>query len=329
VAAHARELHARARRGCVREGHGDLRAEHVLLDGEVQVVDGVEFDRELRELDVADDLAFLVCDLAALGGERFAKLLVAEYRSAGGDPGPDSLLAFYAAYRALVRAKVALLQAAQAPPRSAAHGRASKTGRDLIVTAERFAWRARLPLAIAVCGRPASGKSNVARALAETSGLPHLSSDETRKRLAQIRPAERGAAEIYAADWNARTYRELGRRAAAAITQTGGAIVDATFRHRADRASFRSAFAARAPVLFVECLAPAAVLAKRAAVRASDPARVSDADPQVVQDLLGDWDALDEVGPDEHLALRTDRPQEEVVGDVIALLDQRLLRLAT
>lgn len=63
----------------MREGHGDLRAERVLVNGAVRIVDRVEFDRGLRELDVADDLAFLVADLVSLGGERFAELLVREY----------------------------------------------------------------------------------------------------------------------------------------------------------------------------------------------------------------------------------------------------------
>ncbi len=97
VTAHAQTFTARASRGQVREGHGDLRAEHVLLGDRVRIVDCVEFDPGLRELDVADDLAFLVFDLSALGGERFGQVLVDAYRDAGGDPGPDSLIAFYSA----------------------------------------------------------------------------------------------------------------------------------------------------------------------------------------------------------------------------------------
>ncbi len=181
VTAHAQTLAERASRGLIRDGHGDLRAEHILLGDGMRVVDCVEFDHELREPDVADDLAFLVCDLAARGGERFAAHLVEAYRAAGGDPGPDALIAFYSAYRALVRAKVALVRAAQLPGQSAEHGHQSAHARDLIGLAELFAWRARLPLLIVVCGVPASGKSHLARALAERSALPHLSSDVTRK----------------------------------------------------------------------------------------------------------------------------------------------------
>ena len=89
------------------------------------------------------------------------------YRDAGGDPGEDRLIAFYAAYRALVRAKVALLRAAQHPASSSEHGRESAAARDLLALAERFAWRARLPLVIVICGVPAAGKSHLAQALAD------------------------------------------------------------------------------------------------------------------------------------------------------------------
>lgn len=48
VTGHATTLQMRAAGGLLREGHGDLRAEHVLMDGRVEIVDCVEFDPELR-----------------------------------------------------------------------------------------------------------------------------------------------------------------------------------------------------------------------------------------------------------------------------------------
>lgn len=263
-------------------------------------------------------------DLAARGGERFADVLVSAYRDAGGDPGDDPLVAFYAAYRALVRAKIGLLRAAELPPTGAAHGEESARARDLIVRAERFAWRARLPLVIVVCGLPANGKSCLAKELAELCGLPHLSSDVTRKELAGLRSDQRAPRDIYSAEWNARTYAELGDRVAAASRGCGGAIVDATFRHRADRQVFAAAFDASAPLLFVECQAPAQVLVRRAGRRGREPGRVSDADLAVVLREQRSWEPLDEVAASAHLVLRTDRPLGEVVGDVQALLDGRL-----
>ncbi len=90
----AAELDARARMGRVVDGHGDLRAEHVVLDQEgVTIVDRLEFDPLLRRVDVADDLAFLVMDLHALGAGWAAEELVTAYRDAGGEPGDTPLVA--------------------------------------------------------------------------------------------------------------------------------------------------------------------------------------------------------------------------------------------
>ncbi len=326
--AHAHTLDVRARRGRLRDGHGDVRAEHVLLDGEPQIVDCLEFDPALRALDVADELAFLVMDLTARGGGPLADVLVDAYRAAGGDPGEDWLIAFYAAYRALVQAKVALVRAAQHPSGSAAHGHDSAVARDMLGLAERYAWRARRPLVVVVCGVPASGKSQLAHALAEASGLPHLSSDVTRKRLAGLKPAERAPDHVYTPDFNRLTYAALGRRSAGEAAEQGGAIVDATFRHRADRDAFGQSFAHAAPLLFVECRVPAHVQVRWAAQRDRRPMRVSDASLAVASRERASWEPLDEVPAEAHVILRSDRPAEGLVADLVGLIDRRIARLA-
>src|SRR5450755_3104468 len=316
------EERAVTRRVC--EGHGDLRAEHVLLNGTPLVVDCVEFDAGLRELDVADDLAFLVMDLTAGCGARFAAVLVRAYREAGGDAGDDPLIAFYAAHRALVRAKVAFVRGSQHPPNTAPQSRALLQAHNLVVLAQQFTWRARLPLVVVVCGAPASGKSTLATALATESGLRHLCSDLTRKRLAGLAPDRQAAAEHYTEAFSGATYRELGREAAAEARLSGGVIVDATFRRDADRAAFADAFKDAAPVLFVECRAPLAVLERRAIRRDHAGRGASDATREVVLSEHAAWDPLDEVAPRAHLALRTDRPITDIMSDLLALLDLRL-----
>jgi uncharacterized protein len=105
----------RARRGRFREGHGDLRLEHVVFEDGIVVFDCVEFDPALRRIDVAADLAFLVMELHEAGAADLAAELVSAYREAGGDPGGDELLSFYAAYRALVRAKLHYLRPPSCP----------------------------------------------------------------------------------------------------------------------------------------------------------------------------------------------------------------------
>ena len=72
-------LTARARRGRVVDGHGDLRAEHIVFDEDrVLAVDRLEWD-ELRQVDVADDLAFLLMDLESRDGGGFAPAVLEGY----------------------------------------------------------------------------------------------------------------------------------------------------------------------------------------------------------------------------------------------------------
>ncbi|MGE5856978.1 MAG: hypothetical protein ACM31K_00665, partial [Solirubrobacterales bacterium] len=94
MGANRERIEARARAGLVRECHGDLRAEHVIVpaEDELYVYDCIEFNPELRYIDVASDLAFLIMDLTRLGAADAASRLLAEYRLSGGDAGDDSLV---------------------------------------------------------------------------------------------------------------------------------------------------------------------------------------------------------------------------------------------
>ena len=57
----------RAAQGRIVEGHGDLRPEHIFLDGTPRIIDCLEFDRDLRLLDPVDELAFLALECERLG----------------------------------------------------------------------------------------------------------------------------------------------------------------------------------------------------------------------------------------------------------------------
>ena len=316
------QLEARAAGGHVRDCHGDLRAEHVIL-GErgVEIFDPVEFNPGLRLIDTASDLAFLAMELIEARRDDLAELLVREYRAAGGDDGGDSLLGFYATYRAWVRAKVACLRADELPP-GRARDRHHDHARRLAPLAERLSWRARGPLVLVVCGPSATGKTRIAEALAANGGGVHLSSDVVRKELAGLDPATRAPLGEYSEEASLATYRELGARAAA---EQRGAIVDATLRRRRHRDAFAAALGATEPApLFVECRASAEVVAKRAHRREHEPGRVSDATAAIAARQLVEFEPLDEVDPARHLIVRTDGELGETIDAIIAGLDARL-----
>jgi aminoglycoside phosphotransferase family enzyme len=104
---HAEALAARARAGRIVEAHGDLRPEHVCIEAEPQVIDCLEFSRELRCLDPVDELGFLTLECERLAAGWVHARAFAAYAEATADAPPPALVAFYQSYRATVRAKIA------------------------------------------------------------------------------------------------------------------------------------------------------------------------------------------------------------------------------
>jgi uncharacterized protein len=308
------ELEARARAGHVRDVHGDLRAEHVVLGERIEVFDCVEFAARLREIDVGVDLAFLFMDLTHAGRGDLAAVLLSAYRDAGGDPGGVALVSFFAAYRAWVRAKVACLRAGELPP--GARGEALAEAGEFAATARRFEWRARTPRLLVVCGPSASGKTHLATRLEALSGWPRLSSDVVRKELLGLRPTQRAPSAAYTPEASERTYAELGRRARARRAADSGVIVDSTCRFRTDREAMGAEGG-----LFVECRASAPVLGERAARRSGEPGRVSDADADQVERQRREFEPLDEVPAHRRAVVCTERASDELLRDVEEILD--------
>ncbi|HXR29496.1 MAG TPA: AAA family ATPase [Solirubrobacteraceae bacterium] len=322
VRAHAGELERRRKEGLVRDGHGDLRCEHVLAVPEVRIVDRVEFDPALRHTDIACDLAFLTMDLEAQGQRWAARELAGAYRREGMDPGSEELLAFYAAHRALVRAKVALVTAAERD--GEARARQLARARTLWDLGERLCWRARAPLALVICGPAASGKSTLAGELARRSGLHVASSDELRKSAAGLARAERAAPEHYSAQATRNTYERLGQQAGRLLERERGVIVDATCRSRAHRALlFRRLEREGLTRLVVRCEVPLEVALERAASRMR-AASVSDATPQVVAEQNRSYEALEELPAETVLTLDAQRSLEDQVAEVTGAVDRLL-----
>lgn len=104
---------ARISQGCIREGHGDLRLEHVFLTSPWSVIDPLEFSVELRFCDVAAEVCFLAMELDDLGRRDASDRLLARYAEATQDSTLTAVAPFFKRYRAVVRAKVEWLQACQ------------------------------------------------------------------------------------------------------------------------------------------------------------------------------------------------------------------------
>jgi aminoglycoside phosphotransferase family enzyme len=100
---------SRAHAAKVVEGHGDLRPEHVFFEAEPQIIDCLEFSRALRELDTADEVAYLALECESIAGSSgIGEQILEAYCDFAGERPPRRLFDFYATLRAFVRATLAL-----------------------------------------------------------------------------------------------------------------------------------------------------------------------------------------------------------------------------
>jgi predicted kinase len=313
----------------IREGHGDLRAEHVcIVEAPVEaepphaplapgtyVIDCVEFSHALRCNDVASEVAFLTMDLERLGRADLAETFVDAYVAASRDDRLRMLLAFYGAYRACVRGAVEGLKAAEREVDPAERAAATSRAMQYFALAQRHAWRAEGPAVFVCCGLSGSGKTALATALADATGFAHLSTDMLRQQSAPCSPAPYGTGR-YAPAARAAVYARLCDRADAMLAAACGVVADGTFIRRADRRAL-AAVAARhgRPLLFLECEADATTIRARLEGRSDGP---SDARWPT---YLHQRDERDPFGADEpHLSVGTTGALGDVLEEILPVL---------
>lgn len=315
------ELRARQRQGWIRNGHGDLRAEHVYLTDPVQIIDCIAFNHRLRWIDTADDVSFLATDLIRLGGTMWANRLIDGYRAAMNDPVSDRLLAFYRSYRFAVRAKVAVLRSQERADR--ANDDSQDAGRYLDFATEALS-EVR-PLLIVVCGLSGTGKTTIAAALAERIGSVHLSSDRIRKEIHGRAPTDRTSSEsLYSAEANETTYRELLRRAGQRLSEATGVVLDATFLRRSDRNAVESlADEFEVHPLFVECRCSEPEVERRLAGRAAHGDDPSDATFDIWRRQHTISDGYAGLSPARHLVVDSTRKTVVNVDEIVMRLKDR------
>ena len=279
-------LRARQTAHRIREGHGDLRAEHVCIveaPGKAEpphaplapgtyVIDCVEFSHALRCNDVASEVAFLTMDLERLGRPDLAAAFVDAYVVDSRDEQLRALLAFYGAYRACVRGVVEGLKGAEPEVEPAARVAAATRAGQYFALAQHHAWRAQGPALLVCCGLSGSGKTVLATALAEATGFAHLSTDVLRRREAPCPGPSPFRTGRYAPAARAAVYARLCDEADARLAAGCGVVADGTFIRRADRGAL-AAVAARhgRSLLFLECEADAATIRQRLEGRSKGP----------------------------------------------------------
>ena len=321
-------LNQRVLDGLTRDGHGDIRADHVYLLDEVTIVDCIEFNDRLRYGDVATDVGFLAMDLDARNRPDLSDRLISSYTAASGfDVEP--VLDFFRCYRAFVRGKVASFRLEQEGLDDAGRSDVRREARRYFHLAHRYAAADRGSRLILMNGLTGTGKSTLARALAGVLPAEVIDSDSTRKRLAGLSPTERdpsGYGEgIYSAAMTEKVYRELLVRAGKLLARGQTVILDATYTGRADRQQARElAQEFGAEFLIAQCEVAEDVARSRLLTRVDDPASVSDGRWEIYLAQRDTADPLDRAEEPVTRRIDTGRPMDSQVESLLLRLEHAL-----
>ena len=227
--------------GFVRACHGDLHLGNVaLIDGRPTLFDCVEFNETMRWTDVMADVGFLVMDLIDRGQFAFASRFLNAYLEAIGDYNGLRVLRFYAVYRAMVRAKVAGMRAAQLTE-GVRRKPAIQECRQYMRMARRLARSIERGLIITY-GPTGSGKTTRTQQLVEDMNAVRVRTDVERKRLRRLPALARTESNvnlgIYSPADTTRTY-DMAADISKTIIDAGFiAIADGTFLRRLQRDHF-------------------------------------------------------------------------------------------
>jgi hypothetical protein len=279
----------RAMGGFIREGHGDLHlANMVKLENRIVLFDCLEFDPELRWLDLMNDVAFLAMDLMAHGREDLAYIFLNSYLEQAGDYPGIAVLRFYLVYRCLVRAKVAALQP-----------QANNKTRRYLELAGSLVDHSVSPRLFLMHGFSGAGKSWLSSRLVGALGAIRVRSDLERKRMHGLSINQSSASGIetglYAASNTERTYERLARYCEIGLRAGFSMIADAAFLQQRQRQCFVDlAKQLQAKLYILDCTASLATLHERIRKRVSDASNASEADLMVLEHQLAHHDALTE-----------------------------------
>ena len=287
LATRAATLEHRFDAGFTRDCHGDLHlANLVRMPDGIRAFDCIEFNEDLRRIDVFCDIAFLVMDLVAKDRSDLAAHFLNRYLEHGGDYAGVDLLDMYFVYRCLVRAKVAVIGSQECD--------AEKQRLQHIAEADRYC-----RIALQQTGKPAarlvvmsglsgSGKSWVSAQLMAALPAIRLRSDIERKRLFGLSASADSHSDlnkgIYEEGSNRDVYEQLIKTAKMILSASHNVILDATFLHAADRKlALEMADSGGFNAVIVAVHAPLQLMRQRLQDRAQQAADASEAGLEVLK----------------------------------------------
>lgn len=321
----AKLLWQRFDNGFVRDCHGDLHlANLVRLPSGITSFDCIEFDANLRNIDVICDIAFLIMDLVARKRHDLASHFLNRYLESTGDYGGVALLDLYFVYRCLVRAKVATIFSLEC--------NTTREKEIHLAEAHRYcdmAWRQankRNPMLVVMHGLSGSGKTWLSEQLMAAMPAIRVRSDIERKRKSGLAELANSQSDlnrgIYTKAASAELYSNLLDSARTLLGSGHNVILDATFLDRETRTeAYALADGCGCHVVLLHVDAPNNVMKQRVRKRGSVRGDASEADLAVLEHQIVTAGAL---SPEDHERLMTYDNTSD--ADVAALVTELRLK---
>lgn len=327
-------MERRAREDIPCDGHGDLRLGHVYhlpdgsADGDIVIVDCIEFNERFRYADPMADLAFLVMELEYEDRPGLARAITDRHLEAMSDREGAELIPYYVAYRDIVRGKVRTLEAQDTAIAERERDRArARATRHFLRALGRLAPPDERPALILLAGLPGVGKSVLARGLADDAGFTWIDTDRVRKGLAAghgpVNDRAGFEAGVYTREWTERTYAGCLQRAGSMLREGARVVVEGSFRSGRHRHTFlERARQLGVPALLILCEADREVVRDRLMARAGQAGEegASDADWGVYQAMERRWEPPGAESDGVVRRIRTDRSEAEVLDRAMEIL---------
>lgn len=293
-------LDMRKQQGYIRACHGDLHLGNIVLyHNKPLVFDCIEFNEDFRWIDVMSDIGFLTMDLILHQLKPFKYLFLNTYLDHTLDYEGVILLPLYESYRAMVRAKIYLLQAQQISEKTNKFIYLMNQVAHYLDIAESSTLQQIPPSLTITFGVSGSGKSYHTRQLSMTNDSICLRSDIFRKRFFHLDPFKYAPLsrqkDIYSDKMTKTIYQQLVDTAEKLLKANQSVIIDATCLKQWQRKCFSDlAKKLKIPFKILTFDAPQNILIERLQQRDHNNDHTSDATEAIVNDQLSQQDPLSE-----------------------------------
>jgi len=328
------ELRKRKQEGYIRECHGDLHLGNIiLLHEKVIPFDCLEFNENLRWIDILSEIAFLIMDLDDHQRSDLSRRLLNKYLEYTGDYSHLAVLQYYMVYRAMVRAKVNALQLNQDGLDQQEISSALRECKNYIALGNLYITEHK-PLLIITHGFSGSGKTTISQFILEALPVIRIRSDVERKRMFKGQSPGNSEDEkyhqtqskinegIYSKELSSKTYDHLRSLAEDIILAGLSVIVDASFLQANQRKRFSQlATVLNVPFRIINCHAEHSILKQRISERQAYGSDASEATLDVLFHQQENHDPLTEEEISQSFSMdRTEASSIKTVTDHLLAL---------